>query len=56
MKWLKENSILRKEKRFSIALFKELIDTYNGCSETVNKKDCLHRLVESNRAFSFFSF
>lgn len=56
LSWIKNSSRSRKEKNFSISLFKEIIDTYNGNSISIKKKMDLYRLADLNRAFAHFSF
>ncbi|UOQ27822.1 SSU ribosomal protein S7p (S5e) [Candidatus Vidania fulgoroideae] len=56
LSWIKKFSKLRKEKTFSISLFKEIIDTYNGNSNSVYKKKELYKLADLNRAFAHFAF
>ncbi|MGX7589260.1 small ribosomal subunit protein uS7 [Candidatus Vidania fulgoroideorum] len=56
MCWLKKNSILRKENKFFLALFKEVIDTCNENSMTIINRDALYKQAELNRAFTHFVF
>ncbi|MGX7582461.1 small ribosomal subunit protein uS7 [Candidatus Vidania fulgoroideorum] len=56
MNFIKKNSLLRKEKKFSISLFKELVETYNEDSLSIKMRDEIHKKAELNRAFSHFSF
>ncbi|UOQ33040.1 SSU ribosomal protein S7p (S5e) [Candidatus Vidania fulgoroideae] len=56
LNWIKKFSKLRKEKSLSVSLFKEIIDTYNGVSNSINKKKELYKLADLNRAFAHFAF
>ncbi|MGX7589680.1 30S ribosomal protein S7 [Candidatus Vidania fulgoroideorum] len=56
MKWIRYFAIRRNEKKFYIALYKELIDTYNGNGGAILKKTELYRLADLNRAFAHFAF
>ncbi|MGX7583023.1 30S ribosomal protein S7 [Candidatus Vidania fulgoroideorum] len=56
LKWIKDFAKSRKEKSFSISLFKEIIDTYNGNSNGTKKRDEIYKIADLNRAFSNFSF
>ncbi|MGX7585847.1 small ribosomal subunit protein uS7 [Candidatus Vidania fulgoroideorum] len=46
----------RKGIPFYLSLFRELVDTYNGCSLTILRKYELMNLAELNRAFAHFAF
>ncbi|MGX7589403.1 small ribosomal subunit protein uS7 [Candidatus Vidania fulgoroideorum] len=56
MKFIKKNSILRKENKFYISLFKEIVETYNENSNSIKMRDEIHKKAELNRAFSHFIF
>ncbi|UOQ37965.1 SSU ribosomal protein S7p (S5e) [Candidatus Vidania fulgoroideae] len=56
LSWFKKFSRLRKERNFSISLFKEIVDTYNGSSNSIYKKKELYKLADLNRAFAHFAF
>ncbi|QSW37986.1 30S ribosomal protein S7 [Candidatus Vidania fulgoroideae] len=54
--WIRYFAIKRKEKKFYISLFKEIIDTYNGNSGPISNKIELYKLADLNRAFAHFAF
>ncbi|MGX7577239.1 small ribosomal subunit protein uS7 [Candidatus Vidania fulgoroideorum] len=56
MSFIKKNSLIRKEKKFYIALFKEIIETYNENSNSIKMRDEIHKKAELNRAFAHFAF
>ncbi|QSW37848.1 30S ribosomal protein S7 [Candidatus Vidania fulgoroideae] len=56
IKTIKHFSNLRSDKTFTEKLFKEIIDSYNGNSKTIQKKKETYQLAETNRAFAHFAF
>ena len=56
MRWLIANSRNRKGKPVSESLARELIEAYNNRGNSVKKKEEVHRMAESNRAFSHYNW
>lgn len=56
IKWLIYFSKKRKGKNMSEKLANEIISAYRGIGETIKKKNELHKIAESNKAFSHFKF
>lgn len=56
IKWLILNSKKKKNESMFKRLAKEIILTYNGIGETIKKKNQIHKIAESNKAFSHFKF
>lgn len=54
MRWLIDNSRKRKERTFSERLAGELGDCAKGVGTTVKQREDLHRMAESNKAFSHY--
>lgn len=56
MRWLISFSRSRKGKCFSENLAKELLEAYNNRGNSIKKKEDVHRMAESNRAFSHYNW
>ncbi len=56
MRWLVDNSRSRKGKPIYERLANELVDAYNNRGNSVKKKEEVHRMAESNRAFSHYNW
>ncbi|WGH28131.1 MAG: 30S ribosomal protein S7 [Candidatus Shikimatogenerans bostrichidophilus] len=56
IKWLIFYSKKRKEKTMSKKLAYEIIASFNGLGESIKKKNDIHKIAESNKAFSYFKF
>lgn len=56
IRWLVANARSRKGKSMSESLAAELADAYNNRGSSVKKKEDLHRMAESNRAFSHYNW
>ena len=56
MRWLIEYSRSRGEKDFARRLAGELMDAYNNRGNAVKKKDDVHKMAESNKAFSHYNW
>ncbi len=56
MRWLIANVRNRKGKPMFESLAKELIEAYNNRGNSVKKKEDVHRMAESNRAFSHYNW
>lgn len=56
LRWLTQYSRLRKEKTMEERLANEIIDASNGVGNAVKKRDDVHRMAESNKAFAHYSW
>ena len=56
MNWIILNSRGRKGKTISKCLSEELVDAYNNRGGAVKKREDVHRMAESNRAFSHYNW
>ena len=56
MRWLRDSARKRSEKSMSVRLGGELQDASEGRGGAIKKKDEVHRMAESNKAFSHFRF
>ncbi len=56
IRWLVTHARSRKEKSMSECLANELIDAYKNRGSSVKKKEDIHRMAESNRAFSHYNW
>jgi small subunit ribosomal protein S7 len=56
IKWLIKYSRLRPEKTMKEKLFNEIIFAFKGEGNAVKKKTDMHKIAESNKAFSHFKF
>jgi len=56
MRWLVAHSRSRKGKPMFESLARELVETYNNRGSSVKKKEEVHRMAESNRAFSHYNW
>ena len=56
MRWLVSNARAKKNKNFHIGLAEELIDAYHNRGNSIKKKEDVHRMAESNRAFSHYNW
>ncbi|MGI9548489.1 MAG: 30S ribosomal protein S7 [Bdellovibrionales bacterium] len=56
MCWLVDNSRSRKGKPIYEKLADEIMDAYNNRGNSVKKKEEVHRMAESNRAFSHYNW
>lgn len=56
LRWLTQYSRLRKEKTMEERLAAEIIDAANGLGASVKKRDDVHRMAESNKAFAHYSW
>ncbi len=54
LRWLKESALGRNEKDMSRRLSAELIQALNNEGNAVKKKQDIHRMAESNKAFAHF--
>jgi len=56
MKWLIEYSRERGEKDMAKRLAGEIVDAYNNRGNAIKKKEDVHRMAESNKAFSHYNW
>ncbi len=56
MRWLVEYSRARGEKDFSKKLAAELFDAYNNRGNAIKKKEDVHKMAESNKAFAHYNW
>ena len=56
VRWLIVHARSRKEKTMSARLAGELMDAYNNKGASIKKKEDVHRMAESNRAFSHYNW
>ena len=54
LRWLVQNSRSRKEKSMSDRLAAELTDAVNHTGASVKRKEDLHKMAESNKAFAHY--
>jgi len=56
LRWLLDASRSRTGKTMGIRLANELFDAYDGRGSAVKKKADVHKMAESNRAFSHYAW
>jgi small subunit ribosomal protein S7 len=56
MRWLVEYARARGEKDMGKRLSGELLDAYNNRGNAIKKKEDVHRMAESNKAFSHYNW
>ena len=54
IRWLVESGRKRKDKLMSDKIFNELYDAYEKKGSAVKKKEDVHKMAESNKAFAHF--
>lgn len=54
LRWLKLASRQRKERSAAIGIYKEILDASNKKGIAIKRRDEMHRLAETNRAFMHF--
>ncbi len=54
MRWIRIFSRKRKGRPMSIKLAEELLDGYNKTGSTFKKREDVHKMAESNRAFAHY--
>ena len=54
IRWLINASKKRKDKNMSDKICFELYDAYQGMGSAIKKKEDVHRMAESNKAFAHF--
>ena len=56
MRWLVDYSRSRGEKDFSKRLAGEILDAYNNRGNAIKKKEDVHKLADSNKAFAHYNW
>ena len=54
MKWIIDSALKRSEKTMKERIASEIIDAHNNKGNAVKKREEIHKMAESNRAFSHF--
>ena len=54
IRWLVESARKRKDKHMSDKIFNELFDAYEKRGSAVKKREDVHKMAESNKAFAHF--
>ncbi len=54
IRWLVDESRKRKDKHMSDKIFNELYDAYEKKGSAVKKREDVHKMAESNKAFAHF--
>jgi small subunit ribosomal protein S7 len=54
LRWLVEASRKRKDKHMSDKIFNEIYDAYQNKGSAIKKKEDVHKMAESNKAFAHF--
>jgi small subunit ribosomal protein S7 len=54
LRWLVSFSQARREKTMSERLMNELLDASNGLGASVKRREDIHKMAESNRAFAHY--
>jgi len=54
LRWLVDASRKRKDKHMSDRMFNEIFDAYEKKGSAVKKKEDVHKMAESNKAFAHF--
>lgn len=56
LRWLKSAAAERTDKTMGLRIARELLDAAEGCGGAVKKKIDVHKMAESNRAFSHYAW
>ena len=56
LRWLITYARSRGEKSMALRISGELMDAYNNRGNTIKKKEDVHKMAESNRAFSHYNW
>lgn len=56
LRWILEGARVRTGKTMGVRLAHELLDAFDGRGAAVKKKADVHKMAESNRAFSHFAW
>ena len=54
LRWLVSYSRLRREKTMTDRLMNELLDASNGLGASVKRREDMHKMAESNKAFAHY--
>ena len=54
IRWLVDSARKRKDKHMSDKIFNELYDAYEKKGSAVKKREDVHKMAESNKAFAHF--
>ncbi len=54
MRWLIAFSRQRREKTMTERLMNEILDASNGLGASVKKREDIHKMAESNKAFAHY--
>lgn len=54
IRWIVQNSRQRRERTMADRLAGELLDAANGLGSSVKRRDDLHKMAESNKAFAHY--
>ena len=54
LRWLIAASRKRKDKKMSDKIFNEIYDAYQNKGSAIKKKEDMHKMAESNKAFAHF--
>ena len=54
LRWLIDASRKRKDKNMSDKIFNEIYDAYQNKGSAIKKKEDMHKMAESNKAFAHF--
>ncbi len=54
LRWMQDYSAARKGKPMSQKLAQEIIDSYQKTGSSVKKREDMHKMAESNRAFAHY--
>ncbi len=54
LRWLIDASRKRKNKNMSDKIFNEIYDAYQNKGSAIKKKEDMHKMAESNKAFAHF--
>ncbi len=56
MRWLVEFARKRGEKGMALRLAGEILDAYNNRGNAIKKREDVHKMAESNKAFSHYNW
>lgn len=56
MRWMVDYSRARGEKNFSKRLAGEILDAYNNRGNSIKKREDVHKMAESNKAFAHYNW
>ena len=54
IRWLRDASRKRKDKKMSERIFNEIYDAYQNKGSAIKKKEDTHKMAEANKAFSHY--